>query len=118
MGAVSCALALLGGAIGAGFASGCEIIRFFAAHGLPFRPDIEAFTADQILPMVESGLGIGIVPQDFIRPSDHVCVIDLANPLPPRSVCLVKRKDQPLSVAARELEKMIVESGTHEKGSR
>ena len=33
MGAVSCALALLGGAIGAGFASGREIVRFFAAHG-------------------------------------------------------------------------------------
>lgn len=28
-----CALALLGGAIGAGFASGREIVRFFAAHG-------------------------------------------------------------------------------------
>lgn len=89
---------------------------FFAAHGLPFRPDIETFTVDQILPMVESGLGVGIVPRDFIRSSDHVCVIDLANPLPPRSVCLVKRKDQPLSVAARELEKMIVESGAHGKG--
>ena len=84
---------------------------FFAAHSLPFRPDIEAFTADQILPMVESGLGVGIVPQDFIRPSDQVCVIDLVTPLLPRSVCLVKRKDQPLSVAARELEKMIIESG-------
>ena len=84
---------------------------FFAAHGLPFRPDIEAFTADQILPMVESGLGVGILPQDFIRPSDHVCVLDLATPLPPRSVCLVKRKDQPLSVAARELEKMIIRAG-------
>lgn len=84
---------------------------FFAAHDLPFRPDIEAFTADQILPMVESGLGIGIIPRDFIRPSDAVCVIDLAESIPPRSVCLVKRKDQPLSVAAKELEKMIVEYG-------
>ena len=84
---------------------------FFAAHSLPFRPDIEAFTADQILPMVESGLGVGIVPQDFIRPSDNVRVIDLADSLPLRSVCLVKRKDQPLSVAAGELEKMIIESG-------
>ena len=91
---------------------------FFAAHGLPFRPDIEAFTADQILPMVESGLGVGIVPQDFIRPSDQVCVIDLVTPLLPRSVCLVKRKDQPLSVAARELEKMIVEFGAHEHDLR
>ena len=61
--------------------------------------------------MVESGLGVGIVPQDFIRPSDNVRVIDLADSLPLRSVCLVKRKDQPLSVAARELEKMIIESG-------
>lgn len=33
MAAVSMALALLGGAIGAGFASGREILRFFAGHG-------------------------------------------------------------------------------------
>jgi len=33
MAAVSIALALLGGVIGAGFASGREILRFFAAHG-------------------------------------------------------------------------------------
>lgn len=82
---------------------------FFAAHHLPFRPDIEAFTADQILPMVEADLGVGIVPEDFLRPSYNVRVIDLAEKIPPRSVCLVKRKEQPLSVAARELERMIVE---------
>lgn len=84
---------------------------FFTANGLPFQPDIEAFTADQILPMVEAGLGVGIVPRAFIRPSDDVRVIDLVTPLPPRRVCLVKRKDQPLSVAAGELEKMIIDSG-------
>lgn len=84
---------------------------FFTANGLPFQPDIEAFTADQILPMVEAGLGVGIVPRAFIRPSDDVRMIDLVTPLPPRRVCLVKRKDQPLSVAAGELEKMIIDSG-------
>lgn len=84
---------------------------FFTANGLPFQPDIEAFTADQILPMVEAGLGVGIVPRAFIRPSDDVRVINLVTPLPPRRVCLVKRKDQPLSVAAGELEKMIIDSG-------
>lgn len=84
---------------------------FFTANGLPLQPDIEAFTADQILPMVEAGLGVGIVPRAFIRPSDDVRVIDLVTPLPPRRVCLVKRKDQPLSVAAGELEKMIIDSG-------
>ena len=30
---VSCALALLGGVVGAGFASGRELVRFFASHG-------------------------------------------------------------------------------------
>lgn len=33
MAAVSCTLALLGGVVGAGFASGREIVRFFACHG-------------------------------------------------------------------------------------
>ena len=42
---------------------------FFAAHGLPYRPDIEAFTADQILPMVEADLGIGFVPEEFLEKS-------------------------------------------------
>lgn len=37
--------------------------------------------------------------------------IELQEPLPPRAVCFVKRKGHPLSVAARELEKMIVEFG-------
>lgn len=40
---------------------------FFAAHGLPYHPDIEAFTADQILPMVEADLGIGFVPEEFLE---------------------------------------------------
>ena len=34
---LSCALALLSGIIGAGFASGQEIAAFFAAHG-PYAP--------------------------------------------------------------------------------
>lgn len=37
MSGISCALALLSGVIGAGFASGREIAHFFAAHG-PFAP--------------------------------------------------------------------------------
>ena len=30
-------------------------------------PEIEAATADQILPMVQSDLGIGFVPTDFLE---------------------------------------------------
>ena len=57
--------------------------------------------------MAEAGLGVGIVPQDFIRTSDRVRTIELDEPLPPRAVCIVKRKGHPLSVAARELERIL-----------
>ena len=82
---------------------------FFSDHGLPYKPDIEAFTADQILPMVEADLGIGFVPREFVQKSDHVCIIDLKEEIPKRSIVLIKRKDQPLSMAAKMLEHMIYE---------
>ncbi len=83
---------------------------FFASQGLPYHPDIEASTADQILPMVEADLGIGFVPEQFLSLSEHLTVIDLQEEIPKRSICLVKRKEQALSLAARELERMICES--------
>ena len=84
---------------------------FFAAHGLPYHPEIEASTADQILPMVEADLGIGFVPEQFLAMSNHVTRIDLIEKIPPRNICIVKRRDQALSLAARELERMIMEEG-------
>ena len=83
----------------------------FAAHGLPYKPDIEAFTADQILPMVAADLGIGFVPEEFLREGDGICRIKLEEKIPKRSIVIIKRKEQPLSVAAKELERMIRECG-------
>ena len=82
--------------------------KLLAAHGLPYHPDIEAFTADQILPMVEADLGIGFVPEEFLEKWSKVCRIDLQEKIPERNVVVIKRKGQPLSVAAKELEKMIL----------
>lgn len=81
----------------------------FTGHGLPFHPAIEAFTADQILPMVEANLGIGFVPNEFLEPESHVCRIDLKEQIPERQVVLITRKGQPLSMAAKKLERMILE---------
>lgn len=81
----------------------------FATHGLPYEPDIEAFTADQILPMVEADLGVGFVPAEFLRDGTDICTIDLKEEIPERNIVLIKRKEQPLSVAAKELERMIKE---------
>ena len=94
--------------LGAGTTSHSFYAAVFARRGAAFRPAIEAATADQIIPMAEAGLGVGIVPQEFLHPGDGVRVIELDEPLPPRAVCIVKRKGHPLSMAAKELERMLL----------
>lgn len=87
--------------------------ELFAQYGLTIRPDIEAATADQILPMVRNNLGIGFVPKDFLSDTGEntgIHELTLVQEIPPRSICLVKNKELPLSVAAKELEKMILHS--------
>ena len=84
--------------------------RFFSQHRSPFHLDIETATADQILPFVREGLGIGFVPEGFLReiPSPApVYVLSLEDPIPKRSVLLLKRERQALSAAAGELDRMI-----------
>lgn len=88
--------------------------ELFARYGLTIRPDIEAATADQILPMVRNNLGIGFVPEDFLSDTEEnkgIYELTLTQQIPPRSICLVKNKELPLSVAAKELEKMILHLG-------
>lgn len=84
--------------------------HFFSQHHLPFHLDIETATADQILPIVREGLGIGFVPEEFLLelPSPPLIqLISLKEPVPRRSVLLLKRKGQALSAAARRLDQMI-----------
>lgn len=87
--------------------------EWFAACGLALTPDIEAATADQILPMVKHDLGVGFVPSEFlvgVSENDHIYPLDLAEPVPARNICLVKRTDQVLRIAAMELEKMLLQT--------
>lgn len=81
----------------------------FAAAGLPFCPDIEAATADQLLPLVDAELGTAFLPEEFLVAADmaHIAVPELDQALPTRRICLLTRREQPLSAAARELESMI-----------
>ncbi|MBE6564930.1 MAG: LysR family transcriptional regulator [Ruminococcaceae bacterium] len=86
--------------------------QLFADHGLSLRADIQAATADQVLPMVKHDLGIGFVPDDFIRSEKdqgRLFVLNLKEEIPPRFICMVKRTDTALSPAAKELERMLTE---------
>ena len=83
--------------------------EFFAGEGLRYQPETEAATADQIVPMVKADLGIGFVPEEFLEGIEGVSVIETENPLPEREIRLVKRCEQPLGIAAKEMEKLILE---------
>lgn len=83
---------------------------WFRAHDLTFFPDIEAVTADQILPMVRANLGIGFIPEQAAKEAAGDGGITILQPQeqpPERTISLLKRKDMPLSIAAAELERMI-----------
>jgi len=82
--------------------------EFFAKEGLRYQPEIEAATADQILPMVKADLGIGFIPQEFLTGAKGVSVIETEKPLPEREIRIVKRHEQTLSIAAKELERLIL----------
>ncbi len=83
--------------------------EFFAGEGLRYQPETEAATADQIVPMVKADLGIGFVPEEFLEGIEGVSVIETENPLPEREIRVVKRCEQPLGIAAKEMEKLILE---------
>ena len=85
---------------------------WFHAHGLAFAPDIEAATADQILPMVRANLGIGFVPEHTAREAStdgSITILNLREQIPERSICFLKRKDTPLSIAAGKLEELLLQ---------
>lgn len=85
--------------------------RFFAAHGLAFAPDIEAATADQILPLVRAELGIGFVPTPFLAEAgENVLRLQLAEPLPPRQICMVEAPHRPTGAAAKALKRLCLET--------
>lgn len=84
---------------------------FFHSQGLVLSPDIEAATSNQIIPMVRSDLGIGFVPEHTAREAaadGSIHILRLRQLLPERTICLLKHRDLPLSIAAKELEKMLL----------
>ena len=62
-----------------------------------------------LVPLVEAELGVAFLPEAFLSAADpaRVAVPELEQALPPRRICLLARREQPLSAAARELESMI-----------
>lgn len=86
--------------------------QFFRENGVFWEPDMEAATTDQVLPLVKNDLGLGFLPEDFVAEAlqrGELFAIPLKEKIPERSVCLVKDGGRPLSIAARELERELLE---------
>lgn len=87
---------------------------YFARRGMRLRVDMEAATMDQVLPMVERGLGIGFYPETMAAQAireGRVRLISLADEPPERAICLVTDASRTLSIAARALEKTLLMGG-------
>lgn len=80
----------------------------FDKNNITFSPSIEAATTDQILPMVKADLGVGFIPEDMLIGQSDAYKIDLTEPLPERHICLLKRREYHLNVAAKKMEEMIL----------
>lgn len=92
--------------IGSGTSTRELYARYFHSHNIPFQPDIEAATADLILPMIRHNLGIGFYPQELASRAleqGEVVHIQLEEPVPERTLYLVRDASRPQSVAARKL---------------
>ncbi len=64
---------------------------------------VEWWTAEDVTYFTENGDG------EFLQEKSSACIIDLKEKIPERNVVLIKRKDQSLSMASKELERMILE---------
>lgn len=86
-------------------------MQYFLNHNMPFNPDMEAATTDQILPMLEHNLGLGFYPEEmaseFIQ-KGTILPIRIFEPVPYRTVCLIQDTSKPHSVAAGKLEEILL----------
>lgn len=93
--------------LGAGTSTFDFYFEEFSKRNCNFSPDIEAATADQIIPLVKHGLGVAFVPKPFIETENDIRMLSLQEPLPNREIVLVRKKTYSLPLPARKLVDLI-----------
>lgn len=85
--------------------------EYFLSLGIYKEPDIEVATADQVLPLVKSGMGIGFISRylaDEPLKAGIIEEIPLKNPPKSRSICLVEDKTRSSSIVAKKLKEYLL----------
>ena len=80
--------------------------QFFLNNGISMHVDTETTTINQVLPMVKYDLGIGFLPEPFVRQAvqkGEVFEIPLFEDIPTRDIVLIQDTRKPESTASRAL---------------
>lgn len=86
---------------------------FYREHGLCLKPEFEAATTDQILPMVKNNLGLGFFPERMAKEAltnGEICRIPLQESIPCRDILLVENTERSLNVAAGTLKDLLIDA--------
>lgn len=75
----------------------------FSKNSLELRPQMTVATINQVLIMVKKHIGIGFLPETILNMDDEFKKIELKEPIPKRSICLVYDKERLLSGAAQTI---------------
>ncbi len=93
---------------------GTETFEFykniFSLNGLPFEPEIETATTDQVLSFVANDMGIGFISPEYAKSSlqkGSVFQINLTQNIPLRNISLIHDIGRPVNLSADILEDMI-----------
>ena len=89
---------------------------FFASVGLPYEPEMETATTDQVLSFVANDMGIGFVSPAYARDflaSGKIFHVELAEKIPTRHISLLQNISLPLNTDAAVLTEMIMQSGSY-----
>lgn len=84
---------------------------FYRRHHLTLKPELEAASTDQLLPIIKSNLGLGFVPEILAKDAlekNEVYPIILAEEMPSRHIGFIENTDHPLSIAAKELKSLLI----------
>ena len=84
---------------------------FFHTYNLILRPEFEATTTDQILLMIKNDLGIGFIPEIYVKEllvKKEVYQLPLLESIPKREICFIENEQYPLSIASKEFKSLLM----------
>lgn len=84
----------------------------FLSYGVEWQPDIDVATADQILPMIKAGLGIGFIPEFMARQDllqGNLCELKIAEISPVRDIILLEEKSMIPNNAVKKFKQMLLD---------